>query len=61
MPDENPQDQRVFDESGKEDKNCRPDAKRRECLSTYIGTVVKGKQAAERFNDLLAKTLKIQP
>ena len=31
------------------------------CLSMHIGTVVRGRQAAERFKDLLAKTLKLHP
>lgn len=55
-----PQDDGTVSDEGQEGKKVQPDAKR-ECVKTYIGTVVKGKKAAERFNDLLAKTLKLQP
>ncbi|HEY9712108.1 MAG TPA: hypothetical protein V6C72_01485 [Chroococcales cyanobacterium] len=34
---------------------------RQELLDTYIGSVVHGPLAAKRFNDLIAKTLKLKP
>ena len=38
-----------------------PKPAKKELLDVYIGAVEKGPKAARRFNDLVAKTLKIQP
>jgi hypothetical protein len=35
-------------------------SKKNELLDVYIGAVEKGPKAAKRFNDLIAKTLKLQ-
>jgi hypothetical protein len=38
-----------------------PKPAKKELLDVYIGAVEKGPKAARRFNDLVAKTLKLEP
>ena len=66
MTPEDPQEQQrpsTVDKDVQADLLFSPEAdnqRRQELVKTYIGTVVSGPNAARRFNDLIAKTLKLK-